>query len=279
MSNPRSFKDVLGDEDGLTSKEAEVAEVEAPEVVETTQETETEAIKPFAEKPELKGRTPEELDAIYDDWQKKYTQTRQQEKAELKELRTRLAAIEKKGDTVETPQLQQAKDQVQEDFDLGKLTVQEYTEKMKAIFREDARAIAREEFTNLSKEQNEQTYQEEAFEGFISMDERFNENGPEFNKKMFRELSNEMGDLLDQHIADHGTAKGFDWKGHATKLIQEHDAEIDEIVKKRTQQSTQAAKMRAAKMSKSNPKGTTVAKSSPTQGKSFRDILAEQIDE
>jgi hypothetical protein len=55
--------------------------------------------------------------------------------------------------------------------------------------------------------------------------------------------------------------------------------EIDEIIKKRTQQSTQAAKMRAAKMSKSNPMGTTVAKSSPTEGKSFRDILAEQIDE
>jgi len=57
---------------------------EAPEVEAPATEVEEEV---FAPKGELQGRTAEELEGIYKDWNKSYTQKRQSERAELQQLR------------------------------------------------------------------------------------------------------------------------------------------------------------------------------------------------
>lgn len=275
-------KDVKNEETVETNEVSPEAAPVQPEASGT--EAGEEEIKPFAEKTDFKGKTPEELERIYDEWQKKYTQTRQREAAELKEYRqkaqemeSRLKQLESAGNQIESPQLQDEKDAVQQQFDLGNLSVQEYTQKMRELLREDAREVARSEFENLRKQDKEETYQQSALEYFNTADNRFNENSPTFDQKMRNVVASQMADLLDEHMKKHGTSLGFDYKGETDKLIREYDQEIDTLVKSRVQQTTAQAKEKAQKLTKSSTPGTN-AKSTPSGKKDLRKLFSEKIN-
>ncbi len=289
-----SLRDVVnsqfeGDDEGhVTNKEERVEAGATPapstEVDKTNPAVAEEVLKPFAEKPDLKGKTPEELDQIYKEWNLKYTQTRQKETAELKEYRTkvsqyeeRLKQLESAGNKLQSPDLQAEKNAVRHDFELGNLTVQQYTEKILELSREESRRIAREEFTSLKKQDSEESYQQSALDHFTSADERLDRNNPNFNMRMFKSLATDMADLLDEHIAKNGTSVGFDYKGNVSRLISEFDQEIDRIVSSRVQRNTSAARDRAGKFAKSSITGKNTP-SIPTGKKNIRDIIASTLE-
>lgn len=300
MTAPRTFRDIASDVVSGTEEE-EIVETEGNEAPEEpkedvkpegdtkpTKEPE-QTVKPFAEKPDLKGKTPEELEQIYKDWNAKYTQTRQRETEELKTYRTQVEQLQNQiktlsneGKKIEDPQLRNDAAEAKKQLELGKLTVEQYTEYMRKVFSEDAKRIAREEFTNLTSEQREQQEEEKAqqgaFEAFVSSDERLNEHSPKFDSRMFKSLTRDMEGLLDQHIADTGSSAGFDAKGHTQRLISEYDSEIDAIVKSRVENNTNLEKARAAKLAKTATSGKT-GNSVSTVGKDFKEILREQISE
>jgi hypothetical protein len=266
-----TFRDIA--EESVQDSQEETTPVqpqaEEPKEEEHSESEGQEEIEAFAEKVPLTGKTPEELEAIYDKWQKSYQQKRQKETAEIRELRQRNAEYEQRLSTQPTTQqVEQAQQDVQQQFELGNLTVEQYTAYMQELSKEAAKAVYHEE--------REQERQETAFQDFIDLDTRLDSDSPTFNERMFKELNLEMSQRLAEHLEKHQTAKGFNAKRIGKEVIERYDKELDEIVKTRTQQSTQAARMRAAKFSKANPQSTS-APSTSTQGKSFRDILEESM--
>jgi hypothetical protein len=274
-----SFRDIA------TESVAEVkveATTETPEVQPTATEEPTEATQEevFAEKTELKGRTPEQMEEIYQNWQKAYTAKRQKETQELKEYQAKLAELEKK---VVQPQTQQNADvnqlaqDAREQVELGQMSVQQYTEYIKQLMVEEAREVARQEYQSFQAAEREEQLANTALEQFQSVDARLNENAPNYDESFKNEVQRELAELLDEHLNEKGSYQGFDAQTLTKQIVERRDAQLDEIIKKRTIQSTQAAKMREAKAKKSEVRGSTQDGQS-IGGNSIRSILSEAVD-
>lgn len=276
MTDSSTFRDIV------EQSTEEVTEVQPQETSEAPIESATEAPQTeevFAEKGELAGKTPEELEKIHKNWQQAYTAKRQKETQELKEYKQRLAELEQR---VNTPQAahQNIEDRAQEarhQVDLGNMPLDQYTEYVQELMAEKARLIAREEYKTIRAEEEEIQLQSRAAEDFKSADDRLNELAPEYDEQLKTEVQRELADLLDEHLVEHQSYKGFDAKQLAKQIIERRDKQLDEVIKQRTQQSTQAAKMREAKARKSGVRGTT-SDSQQVGGNSFRSILSETLD-
>lgn len=239
----------------------------------------------FAPKGELKGKTAEELEEIYQNWNKAYTQKRQSETAELKALREEKDQLTQRlqGLEVKTSDPQKVAEDYQGEQDevllllqQGKITPIEYHQRIQQIIQSQARKIAREEFENLSSSRDEESRQQTALEEVNGLDDRFNDNSPTYDKAMHRAILADVGEELDAYLAEHGNSVGFDHKVVANRLISEWNARIDAEVKARTQKSTQVARDQSGKFAKQNPK-TSSANSVSTEPKNLREIFAEEI--
>lgn len=279
MSTP-SFRDIA-------------TESVAEDVVETT--TETQEVTPdaqvepkeqiqeevFADKGELAGKTPEQLEEIYQNWQKAYTAKRQKETQELKEYQAKLAELEKKvvqpQPTQQNANVEQLAQDAREQVELGQMSVQQYTEYIKQLMVEEAREVARQEYQSFQAAEREEQLANTALEQFQSVDGRLNENAPNYDESFRNEVQRELAELLDKHLEEKGSYQGFDAQTLTKQIVERRDAQLDEIIKKRTIQSTQAAKMREAKAKKSEVRGSTQDGQS-IGGNSIRNILSEAID-
>lgn len=268
-------------DESTVTDQAEQTET-APEPEDSTNVVEEES---FAPKGELKGRTAEELEEVYQSWNKAYTQKRQSETAELKELREAKEQLEQrlKGLEGQTSRPQKVAEEYQGEQDdvlqllqQGRITPAEYHQRLQQIIQSQARAIAREEFESLSSSHEEESRQQTALSEVVSLDERLVENSPTEDKAMRRSILADVGEELDTYLQTHGNSIGFDHKAVANRLITEWNARIDAEVKVRTQKSTQVARDQSGKFAKQNPKGSP-AKSVSTEPRNLRDIFAEEI--
>lgn len=269
-------------ESTVTEAEPETAVAPEPEM-----ESDKEVVEEsFAPKGELKGRTAEELEEIYQNWNKAYTQKRQSETQELKALREekdqlaqRLQGLEGKTSNPQqvAEEYQGEQDDVLQLLQQGRITPAEYHQRLQQIIQSQARAIAREEFEGLNSEREEASRQQTALSEVNSLDDRFNENSPTYDKAMHRAILADVGEELDAYLANNnGKSIGFDHKAVASRLISEWNARIDAEVKARTQKSTQVARDQSGKFAKQNPKGSP-ANSVSTEPKNLRDIFAKEI--
>ncbi len=268
------------DESTVTDQAEQTAT--APEPEESANVVEEES---FAPKGELKGRTAEELEEVYQNWNKAYTQKRQSETNELKELREAKEQLEQrlKGLEGQTSRPQKVAEEYQGEQDdvlqllqQGRITPAEYHQRLQQIIQSQARAIAREEFESLSSSHEEESRQQTALSEVVSLDERLVENSPTEDKAMRRSILADVGEELDAYLQTHGNSIGFDHKAVANRLITEWNSRIDAEVKVRTQKSTQVARDQSGKFAKQNPKGSP-AKSVSTEPRNLRDIFAEEI--
>lgn len=280
MTDTQSFRDVVVE----ATKEVETPKVEAPEVTEaatevTKEQPDTE--ESFAEKGDLSGKTPEQLEEIYKNWQRSYTEKRQKETQRQKELEAKIAELESKmvqpAQTQQVVPTQEKAEAARQALDLGQMTVNQYTDYMRDLAREEARQVAKQEYGELIKTQHEEQLQSKAVSDFENADPRLNEHSPEADKEYREEVRREVAELLDKHLLEHGTYAGFDTTKVTKQIIEAKDKKLDELIKKRTIQSTQAAKMREAKSRKSEERGTT-SNSQPVGGDSIRNILQDAVD-
>lgn len=272
MTDNSTFREIVEEtSQDLTSEETE--EVKAPE--ESTPKVEQpEKVETFAEpvdEKSLAGMTPQQLLEIRKNWEAAYTKKRQAETQELKELREKALRYEQS--SKQQPPIEQKQEEAIEQVNLGNMTIEQYTEYM----RQEAIKAAREETMNAVSEREEKTLATQAESDFYSVDERLNTNGPNSDEVFAREVRREIAELLDQHLAETGSYRGFDTKTLTKEIVERKDKEIDDIVRKRTQVSVQTAKMRDAKLKKSEVRGTT-SDSKKIGGESFRDILNETVD-
>ncbi len=273
MTTP-SFRDIAT-EAVEAEPTTETPEVQPSTTVEPKEETQEEV---FAEKGELAGKTPEQLEETYKNWQRAYTEKRQKETQQLKELQVKLEQLEKQ--TVQQPQqapVEQRAQEAQQALDLGQMSVSQYTEYMKNLAAEQAREVAREEYQAIMAEERETQLADKALEQFETADSRLNPHSPEFKEGFRNEVQRELAELLDHHLEEHKSYKEFDAATLTKQIIERRDKELDEVIKLRTQQSTQAAKMREAKARKSEVRGST-SNGQSIGGSSIRDILSETLD-
>lgn len=275
------FRDITEE---VMSEEVEVeAKNEAPEVKPDAQEEPKEEpqTETFAEKPELSGKTPEQLEEIYQNWQKAYTAKRQKETKELKEYQAKLAELEKKDSqpapAVKSDDVKELADEAREQVELGNMSVRQYTDYMKQIMVEQARDIARQEYQTLVAQDREDALASKAKEQFEATDNRLNELSPEYDESFKNEVQRELAEKLDEHLEENKSYDGFNSQALTKEIVERRDAQLDEIIKKRTIQSTQAAKMREAKAKKSSVKGTSKDGQS-IGGDSIRSILEDAMD-
>lgn len=275
MSTP-SFKDIAAEAAVEVEAKQETPETQPIATEEPKEEPQAEV---FAEKGDLAGKTPEQLEQTYAEWQKAYTAKRQKETQELKEYQAKLAELEQKlamQSKTDKPIEERAAD-AREQVELGQMTVQQYTDYMQTLMAEQARKVAREEYKALMTEEHEQQLASKAMEQFQATDSRLNEHAPEYDKEFCDEVRRELAELLDKHLSETGSYKGFDAQALTKQLVERRDAALDESIKKRTLQSTQAAKMREAKAKKSEVRGTT-SDGQAIGGDSIRSILSEAVD-
>jgi len=274
------FKDVA--EEAMSETVEVEAKAETPEVqpdaqVEPKEETQEET---FTEKTDLTGKTPEQLEETYQNWQKAYTAKRQKETQELKEYQAKIAELEKR---VTTPppapkaDVDGLEQRAREQVELGNMSVQQYTEYMQSLMAEQAREVAREEYQTMISQEREEGLANKALEQFEATDSRLNQHAPEFDESFKNEVQRELAELLDEHLEETGSYQGFDAQSLTKQIVERRDKALDDIIKKRTIQSTQAAKMREAKAKKSQVRGSSQDGQS-ISGNSIRGILSEAMD-
>ena len=249
-----------------TKSETPVVSTEATPTEESKEEV-------FAEKGDLTGKTEEELEEIYKNWQRAYTEKRQKESQRIKDLEVKLEKLSKSQSLPKNTTVEERAAMAQDAVDLGQMTVSQYTEYMKSLAVE----TAREEFKTIRAEEKENQLAEKALEEFQNADERLNEFSPDHDEDFRLEVQRELAERLDDHLEEFGSYKGFDAKTLTREIVDRRDKKMDEIIKKRTLNSTQAAKMREAKARKSEVRGTTSG-GQPIGGNSIRSILSDAAD-
>jgi hypothetical protein len=280
MSDSSPFKDIA--EESLKESVQEDQPQESLENERSTDDQKPENIQEeesFTEKEDLKGKTPEELEEIRKKWDSAYRAKRQKETQEIKDYQKRLQDLEERLAQKERPTsgIQQSAQYAQHQVELGNMSVPEYTRYIENLMAEKARMVAREEYQVLNLQEREQYLAASAVEKFQSSDPRLSEHSPEYDESFKVEVQREMADLLDKHLSEHNTYEGFDAESLTKEIVNRRDKQIDDIIKKRTQQSTHAARMRESKLRKSSTHGTT-SDAQNISGNSFRDILSDTID-
>lgn len=273
MSDNSSFRDIAQE----ATAEGEVKEpVTQPEVAPEVEQTQEESFTEPVDEKSLEKMTPAQLLEVKKNWERAYTAKRQKETAELKEYQRKIAEYESRPQTP-VVDVQEKAQEAKEQVELGNMSVEEYTKYLQDLNAEQARQIAREEYKAIHKEEVEGQLATQALSDFKSTDPRLDDNGPDHNETFAVDVKRELAELLDKHMAEHETMQGFDTKALTKAIIERKDAEMDNIIKTRTQQSTQAAKMREAKFKKTEVRGTS-SDSQHIGGDSIRSILTDTLN-
>jgi hypothetical protein len=272
MSDSSSFRDIAQE---AAEPVEEVKEVTQPAVEEPKEEQSQESFTEPVDEKSLETMTPQQLLEMRKNWERAYTAKRQKETAEIKEYQRKLAELESRPQTQAS--VQEKAEEAREQVEIGNMSVEEYTKYLQDLNAEQARKIAREEYQAIHKEEVETQLAERAVSDFKSVDPRLDDSNPEHNQSFEIDVKRELAELLDKHMAEHETYQGFDTKALTKAIIERKDAELDNIIKTRTQQSTQAAKMREAKMQKTMVRGTS-SDSQRIGGDSIRSILSDAVN-
>lgn len=179
---------------------------------------------------------PDELKPIMEktrkDWQSAYTKKRQAEKAELNDLRKQL----------ETLQAQQG--QLQQPSQQTPLTQEQIIEAK-------------------IQEVNENAYISSQEQAFVNLDPRFNDEAPEYDRRLYVSVQDALVQAREQWEKEHGTVLGFDFIAEAKKNIQEWDNYLQSKNKAYIATQDQMIKAQADKSKKINAGNSNVQVDKP----------------
>lgn len=179
------------------------------------------------------------MEKIKKDWQSAYTKKRQAEKAEIDALKKQ----------IETLQAQQGQTQPQ-----GQLTADQLIEAKVQEVNENAYISAQEK-------------------AFLNLDPRFNEDSPEFDRRLYVSIQDSLTQAREKWEKENGTVLGFDFVGEAKKELQEWDNYLQTKNKAYIAAQDQMIKAQADKSKKVNAGATNVKVDKPIS--SFEDAFEE----
>jgi len=220
---------------------------------EADDKAETEAEETFADKPSLEGKTPEELEAIYKDWQKSYTQKRQAEKEQLRALEEKLSQYE-----AQTPKL--------EDIPINWMTPQQFKEYTLAQAKKQVEA------------ERDNAYIESQEKAFYEVDKRLDDESPDHDEALFYSVVGKLTKEREAYEAKNGSVYGFDFVGRAKDLIKAYDEGMKQKVQDYLKKNNERVRSKVEKNSKTNPK-TQSAKMKKAGGLDLEDAFEEALTE
>jgi hypothetical protein len=228
LTSKDSFAEPKTEEKAPTKELETKPEKEVEEEGEDKAETEEEA---FAEKPDLSGKTPEELEEVYKSWQKSYTQKRQEEKKALKEMETRLKELE-----AQVPKYEE---------DPALMTPQELQEWTLAQARKQV------------EDERDNAYIESQEKSFYELDPRLDENNPEYDEALLFTVAGKLSGEREAYEEKNKSIYGFDFVGRAKRLIKAYDESIKLKVQNYLKQNNETARGKVSQSSKVNPKSNS----------------------
>jgi len=189
-------------------------------------ESKKEVEEAFAEKGDLTGKTPEQLEEIYKNWQRSYTLKRQAERKELEELRAK--ATEKPVDRVA-------------DKPMSEMSPEEYAIKVAEMARSEVQ-VARDN-----------AYIESQEKAFYALDDRLGEDSPtkddDLRDLVMMRLSNarEEFDKTGKPISE------FDFLGKAKEDIKAFDSRLKSNNQAFLKKQSEIARTRSDNFAKESP--------------------------
>jgi len=213
-----------------TKSEAEPKEEkeETPEGEKT--DSKAEEIESFADKGELSGKTPEELDKVYKDWQRSYTIKRQAERKELEDLRKQVAD---RAEVKVDPKQQKALDQ---------MTPQEYALHVANMAKEEVKVAG------------DNAYIDAQQKSFYESDPRLNQDNPEFDSDLHDLVVLRLSNARELHEGSGKPITEFDFVGEAKEFIKAFDERIVKNNKSYLQKQSKIARTRSEDFAKDAPK-------------------------
>ena len=231
-------------------EESEEQPQEVEEEVESEEQTEEES---FADKPELEGKSPEELEEIYTNWQRAYTQKRQAEKEELAKIREEMEQL--KAQVPQEPQIP---------------IEQMSPEQLKDFFAQRAQKIA--------ESAKENAYIESQEKAFYELDDRLNQDSPTHDEGLFYTVVGKVTQQREQYEKENGGVFGFDFVGEAKKAVQAYDESVKKQVQNYLSKQNQTVKNKAQRFQKANPK-TKAGNVKKAGGLDLEDAFDEALSE
>lgn len=238
----------------LTSKE----DVSTPEPETEAKETTTEAEEPQSpeaqpeEVPE-KAETPldkfdpktlpAELQPLYKNLMKGFTEGRQKDREELNQLRKELESIRQPQVEDEVPQ---------------NLSPEEYIAH-----------VARQAVT----QEKVQAFRDEAINDYNKLDPRLTKDSETYDAYVDTYVGNKLDEALNAFVAENGTELGFPYKEHAQEYLKQWDDYIQNVQSKYLTNQRTIAKKAERTMGRLNPKGTSVSTARPSGSMSLEDAI------
>lgn len=181
-------------------------------------------------------KLPPELQKVYKDMQKGFTQGRQKDREQLN-------ALEK--------ELQELKKQVNPEPEWENLTPEQKIERY-------AQAKVTEAKLN--------DFREQAIKDYNTIDKRLDnsEGNESYDHMMDVAVSTQLDKLLDEHVEKNGNELGFDYKSHAQELIKAWDTYKQQEIDRYLEKQRALAKKSEARVNKASPKGTASTDSVPS---------------
>jgi hypothetical protein len=191
------------------------------------EEPKVEVEETFAEKGDLTGKTPEQLEEIHKNWQRAYTAKRQAERKELEELRAKVSEIKPIEAVPDKP--------------MSELTPEEYAMKVAEMAKTEVQTAG------------DNAYIESQEKAFYSLDTRLNQDSPEFDQDLQDLVMMRLSNAREAHDAQGLPIRDFDFLGKAKEYIGAFDSRLKNSNQSFLKKQTEIARTRSDNFAKEVP--------------------------
>lgn len=264
----------------FTSDSEESKEVNTAETEESTEELEdsTEEVGEIATKEEEPAEEseesaldhvdpndiPEELQPVYKNLMKGFTQGRQRDAEARKEAEKRAEELENRIKELESKVPEQSVEKELPKFN----SPQEY---YAHLAREEAKKELQSEREKIEQEKIE-AFEQQALDTFNSFDDRLKANEDGTPNPMRDFVGNRLDQQLAKYTEDNGSPVGFDTKKHLQEAVKSFEEYQQSFIKSYLEKQNKLSKTKASQMKKASPR-TVSSKTRPDKPRSIQDAM------
>lgn len=200
-------------------------------------ETKEEAEESFLEKVPTLDELPEEMKAVYRNWQKQYTVRRQKDKEVISEREAKIQQLEE--------QLNQFKSQP------GKASFQ--PNKARKEDDPETRGMTTEQLDRYLDIREQNRYIESQEKQFNDLDSRFSNESPDYDPILYNGIAGSLAEQRDEYERKMGTVVGFDFIGKAREMLKSYNNKLKKQGGELIKQEVAQKRQKIEKSRKENP--------------------------
>ena len=172
---------------------------------------------------------------------KGFTQGRQKDREEVNALKAELKELQNSMRKDKEPEFQELTP-----TQLRQLTPEQQAQYFASIAEYKAKKVAEQERL--------ESFRQQALDDYNALDPRLTKDADTYNSYVDAYVGSKLDELLAEHVEQHGTEIGFDYKTHGARLVKEWDEMLDSHVKSFVAKQNKIVKEKAAEAVKKTPK-------------------------